>query len=166
MTTIFEHLEDLRARYRLQPLTLRLYCTLFKVWYGWHCEWSPEGKINPIGAQDKAKLDNTLKSIGRYYFKLSKTVKRKAHKSIEEMIACRKWPANGFQDLLAAIAPHIKRILAMDPPSSIVTSDAGYNDFMQVMVCGLYGHGVQGRVGGVKSILLSQAQDLVEDGML
>ena len=164
VSKISEHLDDLRKRYQRHPLTLRQYVTKIKVFYGWFYGWFPLGMSDyTIEAHDKVKLDTTLRHLSSYYYKLGKKVVMQGKQSIEEKVSCRTWPENGFQDLLDALAPHVEKILAMEP-NSIVTDDADYKYFVKVMVCALYGHGVQGRVGGVKSILLSQAQFLIEGG--
>jgi hypothetical protein len=165
VTKISQHLDDLRARYKRQPLTLRFYVTLYKEFYGWFGGWFADGMQNyPIGAQDKAKLDTTLRHLSSYYHKAGKKTMQEDTQSIEEMIAKRTWPKNGFQDLKAALGPHIERILAMEP-DSIVTNDTDYSYFMKIMIASFYSFGVQGRAGGVKSMLLSQAMDLIETGM-
>ena len=165
VTKILEHLEDLRARYRRSPLTLRQYAVLYKVFYGWFFGWFPAGVSGEysIGAQDRIRLDATLKQLSSHYLKLGKTESRADKQSVEQMVSSRTWPENGFKSLMDALIPHIETILAMDP-ESIVGNDYDYNYFVRVMICALYAHGVQGRAGGVKSILLSQAEDLFEDG--
>ena len=164
MAKISEHLEDLRIRYDRKALTLRSYTAVYKAFFGWFYGWFPAGKTDyAIDAQDKAKLESMLKNLSSYYFKKGRKERRGGQQSIEMMVANRTWPENGFKDLMNALIPHIKRLLAMYPAAR-VTRDVDYNDFVKVMICCLYGHGVQGRIGGVKSILLSQARDLFEDG--
>ena len=162
MTSIADHLEELKSR-GLKDNTLRTHVTTYKLFFYWFSYVFKGRNQYPVDAENKKMMEVVLSNLSRFYGKAAKVVRRKELQSIEEKVALKSWPEGGFEDLQTCLVPHIKALLAMDP-AKIRVDEESYRHFKQVLVAGLYAFSVQGRIGGVKSILLRQAGDLIANG--
>lgn len=161
-SAIADHLDALKTR-GLKDNTLRNHVATFKLFFYWFAYVFKGKDQYPMDADDKKKLDVVFCNLSKFYGKAAKVVRRKERQSIEEMVALKSWPDGGFGDLQRCLIPHIKAILAMDP-DKIRIDEESYRHIKQVLLAGTYSFSVQGRAGGVKSILLRQAPDLIENG--
>jgi hypothetical protein len=161
-SAIADHLDALKTR-GLKDNTLRTHVATFKLFFYWFAYVFKGKDQYPMDADDKKKLEVVFGNLSKFYGKAAKVVRRKERQSIEEMVALKSWPDGGFGDLQRCLIPHIKAILAMDP-DKIRIDEESYRHIKQVLLAGTYSFSVQGRAGGVKSILLRQAPDLIENG--
>ena len=162
-SAIADHLDALKTNKGLKDNTLRGHVATFKLFFYWFA-YVFKGKDQfPINTDDKKKLEVVFCNLSKFYSKAAKVVRRKERQSIEEKVALKSWPDGGFGDLQKCLIPHIKDILAMDP-DKIRIDEESYRHIKQVLLAGTYSFSVQGRAGGVKSILLRQAPDLIENG--
>ena len=162
-SAIADHLDALKTNKGLKDNTLRGHVATFKLFFYWF-SYVFKGKDQfPINTDDKKKLEVVFCNLSKFYSKAAKVVRRKERQSIEEKVALKSWPDGGFGDLQKCLIPHIKDILAMDP-DKIRIDEESYRHIKQVLLAGTYSFSVQGRAGGVKSILLRQATDLIENG--
>jgi hypothetical protein len=162
MTSIADHLDELKTR-GLADNTLRAHVATYKLFFYWFSYVFKGRNQYPVDSENKKMLEVVFHNLGQFYGKAAKVVRRKERRSIEESVALKSWPEGGFEDLQKCLIPHIKALLAMDP-AKIRVDEESYRHFKQVLVAGLYAFSVQGRIGGVKSILLRQAGDLIENG--
>ena len=162
MTSIADHLDKLKTQ-GLKDSTLRGHVGTYKLFFYWFSYVFKGRNQYPVDAENKKMLEVVFSNLSRFYGKAYKVVRRKERQSIEEKVALKSWPEGGFEDLQMCLIPHIKALLAMDP-AKIRVDEESYRHFKQVLVSGLYAFSVQGRIGGVKSILLRQAEDLIENG--
>lgn len=161
-SAIADHLDALKTR-GLKDNTLRGHVATFKLFFYWFAYVFKGKDQYPMDADDKKKLEVVFYNLSKFYGKAAKVVRRKERQSIEERVALKSWPDGGFGDLQRCLIPHIKAILAMDP-NKIRINEESYRHIKQVLLAGTYSFSVQGRAGGVKSILLRQATDLIENG--
>ena len=162
MTSIADHLDKLKTR-GLKDNTLRGHVATYKLFFYWFSYVFKGRNQYPVDSENKKMLEVVFSNLGRFYGKAAKVVRRKERQSIEEKVALKAWPEGGFEDLQMCLIPHIKALLAMDQ-AKIRVDEESYRHFKQVLVSGIYAFSVQGRIGGVKSILLRQAGDLIENG--
>ena len=161
-SAIADHLDALKTR-GLKDNTLRGHVSTFKLFFYWFAYVFKGKDQYPMDTDDKKKLEVVFCNLSKFYSKAAKAVRRKERQSIEERVALKSWPDGGFVDLQRCLIPHIKAILAMDP-DKIRIDEESYRHIKQVLLAGTYSFSVQGRAGGVKSILLRQATDLIENG--
>lgn len=159
---IADHLDALKTR-GLKDNTLRGHVAAFKLFFYWFAYVFKGKDQYPMDADDKKKLEVVFFNLSKFYSKAARVVRRKERQSIEERVALKSWPEGGFGDLQRCLIPHIKALLAMDP-DKIRIDEESYRHIKQVLLAGTYSFSVQGRAGGVKSILLRQAPDLIENG--
>lgn len=162
---IEDHLSDLKNRCKIQEFTQKLHVNHYKSYFAWFDERFEDGKLYwPFSAQDRVKLESTLRNLASFYNRKGNQMRNKRTKSIEESVADFAWPENGFHDLQTALTPHILRILKTKP-ELVCLDKKDYDYFMKVLICAFYSYHVNGRIGGVTSIKLSQAEDIYENGM-
>jgi hypothetical protein len=162
-SSIADHLENLRTKRGLKDLTFSNYICLYKLFYYWFAFVFKDRGLYAMSDEDKRKMEVTFQNLGKFYGKAAKVVFRKSRLSIEERVALNSWPEGGYADLQLCLIPHIKALLAMDP-ATIRIDEESYRHIKQVLISGIYAFSVQGRIGGVKSILLRQARGLIENG--
>ena len=161
--SIADHFNDLRTKRGLKDNTFGSYILLYKLFYYWFGFVFKDRAAYSMSDEAKRKIDVTFSNLSRFYGRAAKTVRRKERQTIEEKVAFKSWPENGFADLQMCVLPHIKALLAMDP-KSIRIDEESYRHFLQVLLAAIYAYSVQGRIGGVQSMLLRQARDLIENG--
>ena len=87
---------------------------------------------------------------------------KSAGRSIETVIADRRWPVNGLKELQQSCVDEIVKYTDMNTATFI--DERFYNEFMKLLYATYYVYNVQGRVGAFATITYAQGGEMVHTG--
>jgi hypothetical protein len=109
--------------------------------------WVPLDNLISNCCLKENRRDRKLKSAGR---------------SIESIIADRRWPVNGLKELQQSCVDEIVKYTDMNTATFV--DERFYNEFMKLLYATYYVYNVQGRVGAFATITYAQGGEMVHTG--
>jgi hypothetical protein len=124
--------------------------------------------VFPLTPDSLRPVDMVLKNIRRYICPLVRKEKAKSL-SVHFLIRNKKIPVGGLPALANQLLSEMDWVKSFEMTTSSVLNNKvivkeTYNKFMQILYCALYVFASQGRIGGIETLTLSQAEELLQDG--
>jgi hypothetical protein len=83
-------------------------------------------------------------------------------KSIETVIADRRWPVNGLKELQKSCDEEIVKYIHIN--SATVIDEQYYNEFMKLIYATYYVFSIQGRIGAFSKLTYAQGEEMIITG--
>jgi hypothetical protein len=84
-------------------------------------------------------------------------------KSIETVIADRRWPVNGLQELQKSCDDEIVKYMHINSATAI--DEQYYNEFMKLVYATYYVFSIQGRIGAFSKLTYAQGEEMISTGI-
>jgi hypothetical protein len=147
----------------LQPATICHYNLDIGVLLNWFAIFrSDRNEKFKLQFTDMYALNLVTAQMGKLYHKLKNKAMAKRPQSIEDFVSVGRWPAGGMQDLYDAVISELAWLKHVIDGGNNITRDV-FNLFTQLLAASAYVGCVQGRIGAIQDLLLSQAKALFED---